>query len=64
MIDAGVKCVDFVSVNTDKQALLVSKATCKIQIGEKLTKGLGAGAAPEIGEKASQESKDELESSF
>lgn len=61
MIDEGVKCVDFVSINTDKQALLVSKATCKIQIGEKLTKGLGAGASPEIGEKAAQESKDEIE---
>ncbi len=62
MIEAGVKCVDFISANTDKQALMISKANCKIQIGEKLTKGLGAGADPEIGEKAAQESKEQLES--
>ena len=60
MIDAGVKGVDFIAVNCDAQALILSKAQTKIQIGEKLTKGLGAGANPEIGEKAAQESVDEL----
>ena len=61
MIDAGVKCVDFIAVNTDAQVLKDSKATSKMQIGEKLTRGLGAGANPEIGEKAAQESRDEIE---
>ena len=61
MIDAGVKCVDFIAVNTDAQVLKESKADTKLQIGEKLTRGLGAGANPEIGEKAAQESKDEIE---
>lgn len=60
MIDAGVKGVDFIAVNCDAQALILSKAQKKIQIGEKLTKGLGAGANPEIGEKAAQESVEEL----
>jgi len=60
MIEAGLKGVEFISINTDKQALLLSKANSKIQIGEKLTKGLGAGANPEIGEKAANESKDEI----
>lgn len=61
MIDVGVKCVDFIAVNTDAQVLKDSKADTKIQIGEKLTRGLGAGANPEIGEKAAQESRDEIE---
>ena len=60
MINAGLKGVEFVAVNTDKQALLSSKATTKIQIGEKLTKGLGAGSIPEIGERSAEESKDEI----
>ena len=60
MIDAGVKCVEFISVNTDKQDLTLSKASQKIQIGAKLTKGLGAGAVPEIGAKAAEESRDEI----
>ena len=60
MIDFGLKGVDFISVNTDKQALLTSQATQKIQIGDKLTKGLGAGANPEIGAKAAEESHDEI----
>ena len=64
MIEADVKCVDFISVNTDKQALMVSKANCKIQIGEKLTKGLGAGADPDVGERAAQESREEIESTI
>lgn len=61
MIDAGVRCVDFISVNTDAQVLKLSKADVTLQIGEKLTRGLGAGANPEIGEKAAQESSDEIE---
>ncbi|MDO4744406.1 MAG: cell division protein FtsZ [Clostridia bacterium] len=60
MIDADVKCVEFIAVNTDKQDLSLSKATQKIQIGAKLTKGLGAGAVPEIGAKAAEESRDEI----
>ena len=60
MIDEGIKGVEFVCVNTDKQILQRCKAPVCIQIGEKLTKGLGAGAKPEIGEKAAEESRDEL----
>jgi len=60
MIAEGLKNVEFIAINTDKQALMLSKATQKIQIGEKLTKGLGAGANPEIGKKAAEESKDEI----
>ena len=61
MVDEGISGVDFVGVNTDKQALQLCKAPKLIQIGEKLTKGLGAGAKPEIGEKAAEESSDVLE---
>ena len=50
MITSGLKGVDFIAVNCDAQALLLSKAQNRIQIGEKLTKGLGAGANPEIGQ--------------
>jgi len=60
MIASGLRNVEFISVNTDKQALMMSNANQKIQIGDKLTKGLGAGANPEIGEKAAQESKEEI----
>lgn len=60
MIAAGLRGVEFIAINTDKQALFLSKANTKIQIGEKLTKGLGAGANPEIGEKAANESKEEI----
>lgn len=60
MIQFGLKGVDFISINTDKQALYLSQATQKIQIGDKLTKGLGAGANPEIGQKAAEESRDEI----
>ncbi len=60
MINAGIKSATFVAVNTDKQALLMSKATHRIQIGEKLTRGLGAGADPDLGVKAAEESKDIL----
>ena len=60
MIEEGLRGIDFIAVNTDKQALHISHATTKIQIGDKLTKGLGAGANPEIGEKAANESRDEI----
>lgn len=60
MIESGLKGVEFVAINTDKQALILSKADHKIQIGDKLTKGLGAGANPEIGQKAAEESRDEI----
>lgn len=60
MISSGLKGVEFISVNTDAQALLLSKASNRIQIGEKLTKGLGAGANPDVGEKAAQESRDDI----
>ncbi len=60
MIEAGLGGVEFVSINTDKQALLSSQANQKIQIGEKLTKGLGAGANPDMGAKAAEESYDEI----
>ena len=52
MVDAGVKGVEFIAVNTDRQALASSKAQNKIQIGDKVTKGLGAGANPEVGSQA------------
>ncbi len=60
MVEAGVKCVEFISVNTDHQALIRSKATQKIQIGEKITHGKGAGSKPEIGQKAAEESREEI----
>lgn len=60
MIEENIIGVEFVCVNTDKQHLKTCKATQVLQIGEKLTKGLGAGAQPEIGEKAAQESREEL----
>ena len=60
MIDAGIKNVEFIAVNTDRQALQLSKASTKIQIGEKLTRGLGAGANPDIGAQAAEESKAEV----
>ncbi len=60
MIDEKIDGVEFVGVNTDKQALQLCKAPKLLQIGEKLTKGLGAGAKPEIGEKAAQESIEEV----
>ncbi len=60
MVEAQLQGVEFIAVNTDKQALLTSKAEYKIQIGEKLTRGLGAGANPEVGKRAAEESKDEI----
>ncbi len=61
MIEDGVEGVEFITVNTDAQALNLSKAEIKVQIGAKLTRGLGAGANPEIGKKAAEESKEQLE---
>ena len=58
MVDSGVLGAEFIAVNTDKQILNHSRATHKIQIGEKLTKGQGAGGRPEIGEKSAEESRD------
>lgn len=60
MIQADLKGVQFVALNTDAQALLMSEAGEKIQLGEKLTKGLGAGANPEIGQRSAEESKEEI----
>ena len=61
MIEGGMRGVSFVAVNTDKQALAKSKAETKIQIGEKLTKGLGAGGNPEVGQKSAEEDLEDLE---
>ena len=61
MIDENIGGVEFIGINTDKQALQLCKAPTLIQIGEKLTKGLGAGAQPEIGQKAAEESAEELQ---
>ena len=60
MVENGLKSVEFISVNTDRQQLNVSKANKKIQIGEKLTRGLGAGANPEVGKCSAEESKTEI----
>ncbi|MFP3916361.1 cell division protein FtsZ [Lysinibacillus telephonicus] len=61
MIEHGVQGVDFIAVNTDAQALNLSKAEYKLQIGNKLTRGLGAGANPEVGKKAAEESREQIE---
>ncbi|MBR3613999.1 MAG: cell division protein FtsZ [Clostridia bacterium] len=60
MIEAGIRNVEFIAVNTDRQTLNESKANSKIQIGEKLTRGLGAGANPDIGAQAAEESRAEI----
>ena len=60
MVRTGTKGVDFIAVNTDKQALSISSATVKIQIGEKVTKGQGAGANPEVGRKSAEESRSQI----
>jgi len=64
MIESSLKGVEFIAINTDAQALHLSKAENKIQIGAKLTKGLGAGANPEIGLKAAEESRDDIEAAI
>lgn len=60
MVDENIGGVEFIGINTDKQALKLCKAPTALQIGEKLTKGLGAGAKPEVGEKAAEENVEEL----
>ncbi len=60
MVEEGLRGVEFISVNTDKQALAMSLATTRLQIGDKLTKGLGAGAIPDIGRRAAEESREEI----
>ena len=60
MIDEGIQGVDFIAVNTDAQALVLTKAPTRLRLGDKLTRGLGAGGDPEIGRKAAEESADEL----
>ena len=60
MVQYGLRGVEFIAINTDKQALFLAKAPVKIQIGEKLTKGLGAGADPEVGRKAADESREQI----
>jgi cell division protein FtsZ len=60
MIDEGIQGVEFIVVNTDAQALMLTKAKTRVRLGEKLTRGLGAGGDPEIGRKSAEESADEL----
>ena len=60
MIQAGVRGVEFVAINTDTQALARSEAPTRIHIGEKLTRGLGAGGNPNVGEKAAEESGEQI----
>ena len=60
MITSNVRGVDFIAINTDKQALVRSAATSKISIGEKITKGHGAGSNPAVGEKSAEESIEEI----
>ncbi|GAB7387653.1 cell division protein FtsZ [Bacillaceae bacterium] len=64
MIESGLQGVEFIAVNTDAQALHISKAETKLQIGEKLTRGLGAGANPEVGKKAAEESREMIENAL
>ena len=64
MIEGGVKGVEFIAVNTDAQALNSSLAETKLQIGDKLTRGLGAGANPDVGKKAAEESRDNIENAL
>src|ERR1700734_2391849 len=61
MIDAGLRGVEFIAVNTDAQALLMSEADVKLDIGRSLTRGLGAGSDPEVGRQASEEHLEEIE---
>ena len=64
MIEHGVQGIEFIAVNTDSQALNLSKAEVKIQIGEKSARGLGAGANPEVGKKAAEESKEQIKAAL
>ena len=60
MVENGVKNVEFIAVNTDKAALIKSLASYKVAIGEKITKGHGAGSNPEVGAKAAEESEEDI----
>ncbi|MBQ5859801.1 MAG: cell division protein FtsZ, partial [Selenomonadales bacterium] len=60
MIEVDLKGVEFIAVNTDAQALVKTEAETRLQLGEKLTKGLGAGANPEVGQQAAEESREEI----
>ena len=60
MVEAGLKGVEFISMNTDLQVLSKSQATMKVQLGAKLTRGRGAGADPEIGKRSAEETRDEI----
>lgn len=60
MVESGVRGIEFIALNTDKQALYSSRAEVKLQLGEKITKGLGAGANPEIGSKSAEENRNEI----
>ena len=64
MISSGMESVDFITINTDKQVLFHAKSSHKIQIGEKLTKGRGAGGDPEKGQRAAEESREEIEAAL
>jgi cell division protein FtsZ len=64
MIEAGLRGVEFVAINTDAQALLMSEAHVKLDIGRDLTRGLGAGADPEIGRRAAEDHSDEIEAAL
>ncbi|MFZ4079297.1 MAG: cell division protein FtsZ, partial [Microbacteriaceae bacterium] len=61
MIDRGLKGVEFIAINTDAQALLMSEADVKLDVGRQLTRGLGAGADPEVGRKAAEDHAEEIE---
>src|ERR671939_188073 len=61
MIEVGLKGVEFIAINTDAQALLMSDADVKLDIGRELTRGLGAGANPDVGERAAEDHADEIE---
>src|SRR6478672_4999805 len=61
MIEEGLKGVEFIAINTDAQALLMSDADVKLDVGRELTRGLGAGANPDVGRKAAEDAKDDIE---
>src|SRR6476646_11395478 len=61
MIELGLRGVEFIAINTDAQALLMSDADVKLDIGREVTRGLGAGAAPEVGRQAADDHRDEIE---
>ncbi|MCC8080260.1 MAG: cell division protein FtsZ, partial [Oscillospiraceae bacterium] len=64
MVSSGTKGVEFIAVNTDKQALAISNADQKIQIGEKLTHGQGAGSDPDVGKRSAEESRNNIAKSL